>query len=61
MDGFAGLEKGRQITLCQGITKKKVNNSNRKVFVMNGCASEAIGNTFIFSDSPLRLTDTIVK
>ncbi|WP_422615009.1 DUF4362 domain-containing protein [Cohnella caldifontis] len=53
MDGFAGQGKGRRETLCTGITKKQVNESKGKVYVLVGCQSEALGNTFSFDDSPL--------
>lgn len=50
MDAYAGQGKGRQNTLCNGIIKKKVKESaTGELFVLSGCASEEIGNTFYFS------------
>jgi hypothetical protein len=46
MDAFAGQGKGRKSTLCTGIMKKTFEYGER--YILNGCGSESIGNTFSF-------------
>ncbi|AZN41533.1 DUF4362 domain-containing protein [Paenibacillus albus] len=50
MDGYTGQGKGRRSTSCSGISKKQVNLAVAdKKYVLVGCSSEVIGNTFYFN------------
>lgn len=51
MDVYGGVGKGRKSTLCTGVKKKKFDYSER--YILSGCESDSVGNTFSFNGTQL--------
>ncbi|WP_201004077.1 DUF4362 domain-containing protein [Paenibacillus glycanilyticus] len=53
MDAFGGQTKGKQNTLCGGITKREPTDDSEapNVYLLTGCKAQDVGNTFYFSEN----------
>lgn len=57
MDAYGGDRVGN--TICEGLQKKFVESISDEVYILNGCASEDIGNTFHFRGQLLQQQNVI--